>query len=81
MAPQHSVSVQSSYKIIVAMTHMGIGYMVSNQLNKIWLVDNYKLNLKLVENWAANGFITPYQYTEFLRLGELITTFPITQFQ
>ena len=81
MAPPPSVSIQSSYKIIVAMTQMGIGYMVSNQLNKIWLVDNFKLNLKLIENWAANGFITPYQYSEYLRLGDIITTFPITQYQ
>ena len=81
MAPPPSLSIQASYNIIVASMHMGIGYMVTNQLNKIWLVENYKLNLTLVQNWADTGFVTPSQYAEYLRIGEVIMQFPVSQFQ
>ena len=55
---------------------MGIGYMATGQLNKAWLLQHHKHNRTMLKVWADSGTISPYQFTEFEKLGQIIATFP-----
>ena len=55
---------------------MGIGYMATGQLHKAWLLQHHKHNQTMLKVWVDSGTISPYQFTEFEKLGQIIATFP-----
>ena len=55
---------------------MGIGYMATGQLHKVWLLQHHKHNQTMLKVWVDSGAISPYQFTEFEKLGQIIATFP-----
>ena len=55
---------------------MGIGYMATGQLHKVWLLQHHKHNQTMLKVWADSGAISPYQFAKFEKLGQIIATFP-----
>ena len=55
---------------------MGIGYMATGQLHKVWLLQHHKHNRTMLKAWVDSGTISPYQFTEFEKLRQIIATFP-----
>jgi len=63
------------------MIQTGIGYMVCGQLYKGWLLKVYKENQGVLKFWLDSDMITTEQYTEYLKIGEVISTFPVKEYQ
>ncbi|MCG8624684.1 MAG: hypothetical protein MJE68_22145 [Proteobacteria bacterium] len=75
MAPNDYQSIQCWYQLLVNMMYAGIGYMVSDQLYKQWVVENYQYNLGQMTVWREQGTITEAQYHEYVKLGYVISCY------
>ncbi|MCG8621272.1 MAG: phage portal protein [Proteobacteria bacterium] len=75
MAPNDYQSIQSWYQMIMNMMYMGIGYMISDQLYKQWLVENYQLNYAQMTTWQEQGMLSEQQFHEYVRLSYVISCY------
>ena len=73
MPPSDAQSMQCWYHMLL---NMGIGYMATGQLHKVWLLQHHKHNQTMLKVWVDSGAISPYQFVEFEKLGQIIATFP-----
>ena len=76
MPPSDPQSMQCWYHMLLNMFYMGIGYMATGQLHKAWLLQHHKHNQTMLKVGVDSGTISPYQFTEFEKLGQIIATFP-----
>ena len=53
--------------------------MVTSQLYKAWLLHNCKMSFTIVKAWAELDMIITQQFSEFNKLGDIITSFSMGQ--
>ena len=76
MPPDNAQAIQCWYHMLLNMLYMGVGYMSTGQLFKGWLLQHHKFNHTMLKVWVEQGAISPQQFAEFEKLGQIIVSFP-----
>lgn len=75
MPPTLKSSVKCMYIMNVALTLMGMGFMLNGDLEASWMVNMYNLNLRVFETWRDQGLLDQADLEQYKRLGLALITF------